>query len=154
MENNIIVNKLLTRQDLIAEAKQEERQIICDANVNVDKDTLDQFVEIGAWNGFAPGYRIVDLAICAANWAIKNGGRIGHSKVDPLKWLDIWNKFCSTNADICLLDINVDMNRSLWEYINTKYQNNRLTQVVIGTNSGFRCWWLCLIYLLIGQESL
>jgi len=118
-------------------------------------DTEETFhkklVNIG---GFALS-NINEQMLTAANWAISVGGRIGESQIGYDRWVDIYLKKCEMGHTISQLNFTekvIDKNFVQW--INWQLQFNGSKKIIIGSNSGLRCWFLSWLYCLIGQTHI
>ena len=151
-------NKLITEQQLQKMAIEQQMQIAISMNDADNKQLQNELVTIAGWSGLVPGGRVRESMVRAANWARKWGGAIGETQRSYRMWHECWETMCGKSGAMSQLHVTEEqLDIDLWAWLNDKLydvqSNNRRLNVKIGGNSGLRCWFLAVLYLLVGENN-
>ena len=150
---------LITADKLQNMAEKEQIQLAILLNDEENEELEEEYITVSGWSGLVPGGKVEQYMLTAANWAMKWGGRIGETKRSYTNWHQCWQNMCESRGAISQLDFE-EQDTDLWQWLNNElyeaYKKKKSTniRVDIGGNSGLRCWFLSILYLLIGEKKI
>ena len=150
-----VCDVLITRDELKELAEEDQQKLV--EHLRMDGECVDDVDIVGAicgWSGLIPGGEVQQQHLTAANWAMQRGGKIGVSDRDYGQWLECWRKLIEDRRGVTSLSFSEESEKKdMWHWLNTKMgDTNTIENAKIGGNSGYRCWFLCILYFLIGES--
>lgn len=147
---------LITRDELKKLAEVDQQKLVEDLMMDAQcADDEDIVRAICGWSGLIPGGLVQQKHLTAANWAMQRGGKIGVSDRHYGQWLECWRKLVEERRGVTSLSFSEESEKEdMWHWLNTKMGDTTTIQnAKIGGNSGYRCWFLCILYFLIGESQ-
>ena len=154
--NDLVMTSLLTESDLkqLNEEEQIEIATILNQSANNQSYTQQELQTIVGWSWVLPNGKLQPNVLNAANWALVHGGKVGESQISYKRWHKLWQDYCEQSGPLSELDVTPNIEEyDLWIWLNEKLDNGEINNLKIGGNSSLRCWFLCILYFLIGEQQ-
>ncbi len=150
---------LFTSQELQDLAWQDQLAIAKALHNDEYDGYTDEIITIAGWSGLVPGRAVIDNMLVAANWAKKKGGLIGHSHISYQEWETFWEEYCAADGALSQTEQSTEQEQQdFWTFLNEKQDlsttdEDHTFNLQIGGNSGRRCWFLSVLYFLVGEAQ-
>ncbi|MCP4985921.1 MAG: hypothetical protein GY928_07595 [Colwellia sp.] len=155
INNNLHSLHMLTVESLRKMTEQEQINMAKKLNNNANGLDLNMF---SGQKQLSANSAQMQRMLRAVNWARHHGGVVTISVCTYTRWLNIWNQRFESIGDLCTNIINHTTEFQSFRdwidkqvHINSNFLTTQKSQ--IGGNSGVRCWFLSVLYSLLGIDS-
>ena len=156
IENVLEIGSLITESDLQMLNKNEQIELtkLINKSSNNHELTKQDLQTIVGWSWLLPDGKYQPQRLDAANWARLRGGKVGESHVEYRIWHELWQKYCEQSGPLSQIDITSEiLEEDMWLFLNEQLDQRKINNLQIGSNSHLRCWFLAILYFLIGEEQ-
>ncbi len=144
----------LTDFEKINEFEQIEMAMLLNPSTNNESLSQQELLTICGWSWILPDGKMNNNILTAANWAHQRGGEVGVSQVSYERWHKMWQTYCEERGPLSQVDITSEREtQDLWSFLDDKLYQREIRNMEIGGNSSLRCWFLSILYFLIGEEN-